>query len=82
MREFNVDESKDAYGLMKVVEVHPDRLVVITDNAAWDNPNGARNGLRGDLKDITWDETEKITLNRTELDKLKAGGGLLEARRL
>ena len=52
MREFNVDEGKDAYGLMKVVEVHPDRLVVITDNAAWDNPKGARNGLRGDLKDI------------------------------
>ena len=79
---FNVDERKDAHGLMKVVEVHPDCLVAITENAAWDNPKGARNDLRGDLEDITWDETEKITLNRTELGKLKANGSLLEARRL
>ena len=56
--------------------------MAITENAAWDNPKGARNDLRGDLKDITWDETEKITLNRTELGKLKANGSLLEARRL
>lgn len=82
MREFNVDEGKDAYGLMKVVEVHPDRVVVITENNAWDNPRRARNDLRGDLKDITWDEEEKITIKRDELGKLKANGSLLEARRL
>ncbi len=80
--DFNVDEGKDAYGLMKVVEVHPDRVVVVTENSAWDNPRGARNDLRGDLKDITWDEEEKITIKRDELGKLKANGSLLEARRL
>ena len=80
--DFDVEEGKDAYGLMKVVEVHPDRVVVITETSAWDNPRGARNDLRGDLKDITWDEEEKITLKRDELGKLKANGSLIEARRL
>ncbi|MDR2873115.1 MAG: hypothetical protein LBV45_11510 [Xanthomonadaceae bacterium] len=71
-----------AYGLMKVVEVTPDKIIVITEDAAWPNPQGARNDLRGDLSDITWDEEEKIPLYRSELEKLFADGKIIETRRM
>ncbi|MBH5328589.1 hypothetical protein H9Q10_02745 [Eikenella sp. S3360] len=75
-------EQEVSYGLMKVVEVQPDRLIVITEDAAWDNPRGARNDLNGDLADITWDESERIPVKRADLAKLVADGSILETRRL
>ncbi|MDR2873116.1 MAG: hypothetical protein LBV45_11515 [Xanthomonadaceae bacterium] len=76
------DGSNVAYGLMKVVNVTRDKVVVITENAAWPRPQGARNDLRGDLSDITWDEEEKITLYRSELPSLYSSGKIIEARRI
>ncbi|MDR1075124.1 MAG: hypothetical protein LBL59_02130 [Xanthomonadaceae bacterium] len=72
---------ESAYGLMKVVDVAPDKVVVITETSAWPNAQGARNDLRGDLEDITWDENEKITILRDELAKHYADGKIIEARR-
>ncbi len=76
------DNKEVSYGLMKVVRVQPDRIIVITEDAAWENPRGARNDLNGDLADITWDESEQIPIKRADLAKLVADGSILETRRL
>ncbi|OAM31214.1 MULTISPECIES: hypothetical protein [Eikenella] len=76
------DNKTVSYGLMKVVQVQPDRIIVITEDAAWENPRGARNDLNGDLADISWDESEQIPIKRADLAKLVADGSILETRRL
>ncbi|MBD9370029.1 hypothetical protein [Xanthomonas sp. XNM01] len=73
---------EDAFGLMKVVEVQPDQIVLITEEGAWPKKQGAINDLRGDLAEVSWDEEEKITLKNTELAGLVADGRILETRRL
>ncbi|PJJ99855.1 hypothetical protein CO611_05180 [Lysobacteraceae bacterium NML03-0222] len=79
-RSNNTDE--EVFGLLKVVEVKADSVVVITENSGWPNARGARNDLRGDLKDIGWDEEERIILKRQELPALMANGDIIETRRL
>ncbi|PJK02193.1 hypothetical protein CO615_03165 [Lysobacteraceae bacterium NML75-0749] len=79
-RNNNTDE--EVFGLLKVVEVKADSVVVITENSGWPNARGARNDLRGDLKDIGWDEEERIILKRQELPALMANGDIIETRRL
>jgi hypothetical protein len=71
-----------AYGLLKVVEVTPERVVVITETGAYPRPQGARNDLRGNLASITWDESEKIPVNRADFARLVAEEKILETRRL
>ncbi len=73
---------QDVFGMLKVVDVTDDSIVVITETAGWDNPRGARNDLRGDHANITWDESERITLKRSELAGLLANGDIIETRRL
>lgn len=75
-------EEQTSYGLMMVVDVKPDRIMVITEDAAWPNPTGAKNDLNGDLADITWDESERIPIKRADLAQLVAAGSILEVRRL
>ncbi|PJK08392.1 hypothetical protein CO610_06565 [Lysobacteraceae bacterium NML95-0200] len=79
-RNNNTDE--EVFGLLKVVEVKADSVVVITENSGWPNARGARNDLRGDLKNIGWDEEERIILKRQELPALMANGDIIETRRL
>ena len=71
-----------AYGLLKVVEVTPERVTVITETGAWPKPQGARNDLRGTMSDIPWDESEKIPLNRADFARLVAEEKILETRRM
>ncbi|MFM6854968.1 MAG: hypothetical protein ACKOUM_12900 [Sphingopyxis sp.] len=73
---------KDSFGLLKVVEVNADRVTVITEKSAWDEPDGALADLRGDLADIEWDPEERIPVNRADFAQLMADGKLLETRRL
>ncbi|MDH5824610.1 hypothetical protein QFW77_16690 [Luteimonas sp. RD2P54] len=79
---FGNDEDRRAYGLMKVQEVTPDQVMVITEMGAWPKARGAVNELRGDLSEITWDEQEVIPLYRNELAGLVADGKIVEVRRL
>ena len=72
----------DAYGLMKVVNVSEDRVMVITENAAWPAASGTVNELRGDLAAITWDESEEIPINRSDLQSLVDSEYILETPRL
>lgn len=84
LNAFSVDNfgsENDVFGLLKVVDVQPDKIVVITETSGWENGRGARNDLRGDLKDITWDEEERITLMRNELAGLLANKDIIETRR-
>jgi hypothetical protein len=74
--------SEKAYGLLRVVDVSPDRVTVITETSAWPNSRGAVNDLRGDLANITWDEQERIPINRTELARMVADGKIVETRRM
>jgi hypothetical protein len=79
-RRSNNDEV--SYGLMKVIEATPEKVVLITENGAWPKARGAINDLRGDLSEISWDDEEKITLKRSEIAGLVSDGKLLEARRI
>lgn len=83
-REFNVESSgsSSAYGLMKVVEVNDERVMVITENAAWPMASGSLDDLRGDLADIEWDETETIPVNRADIPGLVESDYILETRRM
>lgn len=76
------DTDETVYGLMKVIEVAPDKLVLVTEDGAWPKKQGAINDLRGDLAQISWDESEKITLKRGEIAGLAGDGKILETRRL
>lgn len=71
-----------AFGLLKVVEVSPDQLVLVTETGAWPKKQGAINDLRGDLATISWDDSEKIVVKRAELASLVGNGRILETRRL
>jgi hypothetical protein len=71
-----------AYGLLKVVEVTPERVTVITEMGAWPRPQGARNDLRGTMADIRWDDSEKIPVNRADFARLVAEEKILETRRM
>lgn len=71
-----------AYGLLKVIAVTDDRVTVITETGFWPNERGSINDLRGDLDDITWDETEEIPVNRSELAEMLDDDKIIEVRRL
>lgn len=81
---FNDDNKSagDAFGLMKVVAVEDNKVIVITEDAAWPEPRGAKNELHGDLKTITWDENERIPIKRSDFADLVAKGDLLDFRRM
>ncbi len=70
-----------SYGLMKVVAVEGDKIIVITENAAWDEPAGMLDDLRNNLDTIEWDEEERIPLPRSILPELKTKGDIFDGRR-
>ena len=76
------ETTETVYGLMKVVEVTPEQVVLVTEDGAWPKKQGAINDLRGDLASISWDEGEKIPLKREEVAVLAGQGRILETRRL
>lgn len=79
------DESKrsgKAYGLMRVVEVSDDRVTIITETGAWPEERGAVGELRGDMAGITWDENERIPVNRSDFAQLVEEGKIAETRRI
>lgn len=77
----NKGDSK-AYGLMRVVEVSDDRVTVITETGAWPQVRGAVGELRGNMADITWDENERIPVNRSDFAQLVEDGKIAETRRM
>ena len=76
------DPLEDAYGLLKVTQVSDDRVIVITEVGAWPMASGTTEELRGNLSAITWDESEEIPINRTDIQDLVASGYILETRRM
>ena len=78
----NGKEQSVAYGLMKVVEVQSNHIIVITEDAAWEVPEGAKQDLNGNLSNITWDESERIQIKRDELPRMVDDGRIVETRRL
>jgi len=78
----NEDPSDARYGLMRIVDVHPDRITLNTETNAWPNPRGAINDMRGDLAGVIWDEDENIEIYRNEISHLVADKKILDARRM
>ena len=76
------EEHGVAYGQMKVVDVQADKIIVITEDAAWPEAAGAQKDLNGDLSDITWDESERIEVKRADLPRMVADGRIVETRRM
>jgi len=79
--DFSLDGDA-AFGLMRIVAVHPDRITLNTETSAWPNARGAINDMRGDMADIEWDEEEKIEIYRNELPQLVASKKIVDARRM
>ena len=76
------EEHGVVYGLMKVVEVQPNHIIVITEDAGWETPKMAKKDLNGDLSNITWDESERIQIERVDLSRMVLDGRIVETRRL
>jgi len=75
------EEDVPMFGLMRVVQVHPDRITLNTNTNAWSKARGAINDLRGNLSNVEWDEDENIEVYRNELPHLIAEKKILDARR-
>lgn len=69
------------YGLMKVVGADANKVVVITENAASEEPKVASQDILGDLSNIEFDEEEKIDIVLPELKKAWDDGRIYEVRR-
>lgn len=65
-----------------MIEVDNEQIVLNTETGAWPKKQGAIKDLRGDLSTISWDDDEKIVVNRSELADLVSSGRILETRRL
>lgn len=76
------EEHGVVYGLMKVVEVQPNHIIVITEDAGWETPKMAKQDLNGDLSNINWDESERIQIERADLSRMVLDGRIVETRRL
>lgn len=76
------EEHGVVYGLMKVVEVQPNHIIVITEDAGWETPKMAKKDLNGDLSNINWDESERIQIERVDLSRMVLDGRIVETRRL
>ena len=76
------EEHGVVYGLMKVVEVQPNHIIVITEDAGWETPKRAKKDLNGDLSNINWDESERIQIKRADLSRMVLDGRIVETRRL
>jgi hypothetical protein len=66
LAEFEVPGGK-AFGLLKVINVAPDTVTVVTDSSAWDDTISAKRELHGDLKQVVWDGEDEIVLARSQL---------------
>ena len=55
--------------------------MVITENAASEDPAVSKQDIKGDLSNITFDELEKIDVVRSQLEKAYAAGTIYEVRR-
>ena len=75
------EDQQAVYGLMKVVAVEPNKVVVITENAASDNKGVSRKEILGDMSGIAFDESERIDIVHDELVKAYESGDIFAVRR-
>lgn len=69
------------WGLMRVIKVTSSTIIVVTADAAYYTKSDALSELKT-LDDTDWDESEKITIKRSDLQSLKKDGYIFGARRL
>ena len=81
--DFNRDggTQAEAYGQVRVVEVSPERVTVVTEDSAWPDQDGAKRELRDRSAVIRWDESERIPVNRADFSQLVEDEKILETRR-
>ena len=59
-----------AYGLLRVVQIFPDRVIVVTENEGQNTADGIQQRLRGYLGSVGWDEEERIPIFREQFATL------------
>ncbi len=76
--DFNEDEP--AWGLLRVVDVNPKTVTVITTFDAWDGVEGANDMMRS-LDSTEFDQAERIPLERDQLQSYKDQRHIRRTRR-
>lgn len=71
-----------AFGLVKVVAVTDTQVTIITEMGAYPEQAGAITDLASDMSSITWDESERIPVNRADFAALMEGGRIIRTRRM
>jgi hypothetical protein len=70
------------YGMMRVVAVDPAKVTVITENAGYPAQSPATDELNsGSLANVTWDENERIDIQRSDIPRLLNEGKIAAFRR-
>jgi hypothetical protein len=74
--------SEKAYGMMRVVAVDDSKVTVITEQGAWPTQTQATAEFNsGSMDNISWDESERIPITRSELAAHVSDGKLAAFRR-
>ena len=80
-RDNDGNPMEHSYGLLRVVEVSPQNVVVITENGGGPNPQAARNRLNWDDDQPRWDTNERIPIRRSTFPHLIQDEMILAVRR-
>ena len=75
------EDQKAVYGLMKVVAIEPDKVTVVTENAASDNKAVPRQEILGDLSNVAFDDSERIDIVHSQLVSAYESGKIFAVRR-
>ncbi len=79
--EASFENEAKVYGLIKVLAVDEAKVTVVTENAGSASDSMSREEIRGEMRDIEFDDSEQIEIDRTELVKAHQAGKIFAVRR-
>lgn len=79
--EASFENEAKVYGLIKVLAVDEAKVTVVTENAGSAIDSVSREEIRGEMRDIEFDDSEQIEIDHTELVKAHQAGKIFAVRR-